>query len=103
MLAPQHHHEESAGEASDDFVEGSSASEHDGNDSDGRESREQKRAEGAKQRRKRKQSRLDAIMSIEDVTAKDHEKAPATASDFERLLVGSPSSSYVWINYMAFQ
>ena len=29
--------------------------------------------------------------------------APETADDFERLLLGSPNSSYLWIKYMAYQ
>ena len=29
--------------------------------------------------------------------------APQTAEDFERLLLGSPSSSYLWVRYMSFQ
>jgi rRNA biogenesis protein RRP5 len=34
--------------------------------------------------------------------AKLGENTPASADDFERLLLGSPSSSYVWIRYMSF-
>jgi hypothetical protein len=34
--------------------------------------------------------------------AKLGESAPASADDFERLLLGSPNSSYLWIRYMSF-
>lgn len=34
--------------------------------------------------------------------AKLRENAPASADDFERLLLGSPNSSYLWIRYMSF-
>ena len=34
--------------------------------------------------------------------AKVNAAAPESADDFERLVLGSPSSSYVWIRYMAF-
>ncbi|KAI8646880.1 hypothetical protein BD408DRAFT_428276 [Parasitella parasitica] len=40
---------------------------------------------------------------VEDLTAQLNINAPQTASDFERLLVGSPNSSYLWINFMAHQ
>jgi rRNA biogenesis protein RRP5 len=40
---------------------------------------------------------------VEDLTAELNTNAPQTASDFERLLVGSPNSSYLWINFMAYQ
>jgi len=33
----------------------------------------------------------------------DVDSAPRAAEDFERLLLGSPNSSYVWIRYMSFQ
>ena len=32
-----------------------------------------------------------------------HTKAPESTADFERLLLGSPNSSYLWIQYMSFQ
>ncbi|CAO3657623.1 unnamed protein product [Mucor hiemalis] len=40
---------------------------------------------------------------VEDKTAELNSTAPQTAADFERVLVGSPNSSYLWINYMAYQ
>ncbi|KAI7898321.1 uncharacterized protein BX663DRAFT_525423 [Cokeromyces recurvatus] len=40
---------------------------------------------------------------VEDLTAQLNANAPQTANDYERLLVGSPNSSYLWINYMAYQ
>ncbi|KAJ4485931.1 hypothetical protein J3R30DRAFT_3655234 [Lentinula aciculospora] len=39
----------------------------------------------------------------EDLTAKMHSKSPESNADFERLLLGSPNSSYLWIQYMSFQ
>jgi hypothetical protein len=33
----------------------------------------------------------------------DEYQTPETAADFERLLVASPNSSYLWLKYMAFQ
>jgi hypothetical protein len=32
-----------------------------------------------------------------------HSKTPESSSDFERVLLGSPNSSYLWIQYMSFQ
>ncbi|KAJ3843897.1 hypothetical protein F5878DRAFT_721109 [Lentinula raphanica] len=39
----------------------------------------------------------------QDLTAHMHTKAPESNADFERLLLGSPNSSYLWIQYMSFQ
>jgi rRNA biogenesis protein RRP5 len=38
-----------------------------------------------------------------DFTADMHTKTPESNADFERLLLGSPNSSYLWIQYMSFQ
>ena len=51
---------------------------------------------GKKKKRRRKQVELDH-------TADMHTKAPESNADFERLLLGSPNSSYLWIQYMSFQ
>ncbi|KAI9494938.1 hypothetical protein BDB00DRAFT_730012, partial [Zychaea mexicana] len=40
---------------------------------------------------------------VEDKTAELSTSAPQGAADYERLIVGSPNSSYLWINYMAHQ
>ncbi len=39
----------------------------------------------------------------QDLTADLHTKVPESNADFERLLLGSPNSSYLWIQYMSFQ
>ena len=49
-----------------------------------------------KKRRKRK-------MIEQDLTADMHTKKPGSNADYERLLLGSPDSSYLWIQYMSFQ
>ena len=49
-----------------------------------------------KRRKKKKQIQVD-------LTADMHSRAPESSSDFERLLLGSPNSSYLWIQYMSFQ
>ena len=38
-----------------------------------------------------------------DLTADMQSKKPESTADFERLLLGSPNSSYLWIQYMSFQ
>ncbi|KAF8578416.1 U3 snoRNP-associated protein Rrp5 [Ramaria rubella] len=38
-----------------------------------------------------------------DLTADMHTRQPESTADFERLLLGSPNSSYLWIQYMSFQ
>lgn len=55
----------------------------------------------AKRRAKReKQEREAAIRAAE--AARLEGKAPGSAADYERELLGQPSSSYLWIRYMAF-
>ncbi|KAG0678674.1 rRNA biogenesis protein rrp5 [Pichia californica] len=41
--------------------------------------------------------------SVEDKTGDLDTRAPQSISDFERLLVGNPDSSILWIQYMSFQ
>ncbi|KAF7320265.1 hypothetical protein MKEN_00811100 [Mycena kentingensis (nom. inval.)] len=51
--------------------------------------------------RKPKKRRKKAIEL--DLTAEMHTKTPESNADFERLLLGSPNSSYLWVQYMSFQ
>ncbi|GJJ74975.1 rRNA biogenesis protein RRP5 [Entomortierella parvispora] len=51
--------------------------------------------------KKKKAKKQAAVVS--DDTADLESQAPQISSDYERLLLGSPNSSYLWINYMAFQ
>ncbi|CAO3690290.1 unnamed protein product [Rhizopus microsporus] len=39
----------------------------------------------------------------QDLTGELNERAPQNGHDFEQLLVGLPNSSYLWINYMAYE
>ncbi|CAL1695136.1 unnamed protein product [Somion occarium] len=50
---------------------------------------------------KKKKKRRKVIE--QDLTADMHTKTPESNTDFERLLLGSPDSSYLWIQYMSFQ
>lgn len=56
----------------------------------------------ADQRKKNKKNKRKNKV-VEDKTAELSTKAPESAADFERLLVGSPNSSVVWMSFMAFQ
>jgi ribosomal protein S1 len=58
-----------------------------------RDKREKKRAKDAAEREIRE--REDALATRPD--------APETAEDFERLLMGKPNASEIWIRYMAFR
>ncbi|KAF7310754.1 hypothetical protein HMN09_00618400 [Mycena chlorophos] len=51
--------------------------------------------------RKKKKRRKKAVEM--DLTADMHTKTPESNADFERLLLGSPNSSYLWVQYMSFQ
>lgn len=52
--------------------------------------------QSSKKKRKRKQIELD-------LTGDMHTKTPDSNADFERVLLGSPNSSFIWIQYMSFQ
>ncbi|EMD41956.1 hypothetical protein CERSUDRAFT_147388 [Gelatoporia subvermispora B] len=49
-------------------------------------------------KKKRKRKEIE-----QDLTADLHTKTPESNADFERVLLGSPNSSYLWIQYMSFQ
>lgn len=49
---------------------------------------------------KRQRKKLHAV---EDKTADINARAPESVGDFERLIMGDPNSSVIWMNYMAFQ
>lgn len=40
---------------------------------------------------------------VEDLTADMHTRMPESTADFERHLLSSPDSSYLWVQYMSFQ
>ncbi|KAJ1924989.1 rRNA biogenesis protein rrp5 [Tieghemiomyces parasiticus] len=82
------------------------ASDNDGTDfSDGDSDNEENVADetedsnGQTAKRRRRSKRDDLP---EDITGTLDTAAPATVEAFERLVVTSPDSSYLWINYMAF-
>jgi rRNA biogenesis protein RRP5 len=54
--------------------------------------------QSGKKKRKKKKKQIEV-----DLTADMHSKIPSSTSDFERVLLGSPNSSYLWIQYMSFQ
>lgn len=53
--------------------------------------------ESGKKKRRRKRKEIE-----QDLTADMHSKLPESNADFERLLLGSPNSSYLWVQYMSF-
>ncbi|KAH8550174.1 hypothetical protein BGW37DRAFT_498267 [Umbelopsis sp. PMI_123] len=65
------------------------------------ESEEEDQGSDADEPTKKKKKKSKDI--VEDKTADLSSQAPQVAADYERLLLGSPNSSYLWINYMAFQ
>lgn len=44
-----------------------------------------------------------AKKQVQDKTGEINARAPQSIADFERLLVGNPDSSVLWMNYMSFQ
>lgn len=55
--------------------------------------------ENSVEKKKRKKRKAIEV----DVTADMQTKLPDSNADFERMLLGSPNSSYLWIQYMSFQ
>lgn len=53
--------------------------------------------ETSKRRRKKGKNQ------VKDRTAEMNARAPESVSDFERMLIGNPDSSVLWMNYMSFQ
>ncbi|KAJ1996389.1 rRNA biogenesis protein rrp5 [Coemansia spiralis] len=57
---------------------------------------------GTKRSKKSSSKRSKMSKISQDVTADLSEQTPKRAMDFERLLVGSPNSSFLWLQFMAF-
>lgn len=50
-----------------------------------------------------KKKKKKGLKKIQDRTGEINARAPQSVGDFERLLVGNPDSSVLWMNYMSFQ
>jgi len=55
-----------------------------------------------KRRKKKEKERKDQVVKDKEAKLLDATHTPETAEEFERLTLSSPSSSYIWIKYMAF-
>lgn len=62
------------------------------------ESEQEDFTENKKHKHRRRREKI-----VEDKTIDINTRAPESVSDFERLIIGNPNSSVVWMNYMAFQ
>ena len=67
-------------------------------DSESSEDNETDEQPSKKKRKNKKKKEVEV-----DLTADMHTKTPESTADFERVLLGSPNSSYLWIQYMSFQ
>ncbi|KAI0461667.1 hypothetical protein LJB42_004739 [Komagataella kurtzmanii] len=54
-------------------------------------------------KKKDKKNRKTKASIAEDKSATLNTRTPQSVSDFERLLIGNPDSSILWMNYMSFQ
>lgn len=68
-------------------------------DSDGDDEEDEEARRKSDKKNKKKQK----TVFEEDITADLATKKPESAMDFERLLLGSPDSSYLWIQFMSLQ
>lgn len=57
---------------------------------------------GGKSKKKANKKKKSQV-TVEDKTGDLNTRAPQSVSDFERLLIGNPNSSILWMNYMSFQ
>ncbi|KAL5495001.1 RRP5 [Sanghuangporus weigelae] len=64
----------------------------------GGESSSEESDEGLEKKRKKKKKKIE-----HDLTAEMQTRTPESVSDFERHLLASPNSSFLWIQYMSFQ
>jgi rRNA biogenesis protein RRP5 len=75
----------------------------DGGDSDSSSSSDESSDDERREVKKKSKSKKAAKKYQEDLTADLATKTPDSMQDFERLLLGSPNSSFLWIQYMSFQ
>ena len=87
---------------SDNEVLGMSDDEDEDEDDEGDESKNESTKKSKRAKKREKLEREEKIRQQEKMIL-DNDKLPEMADDFERLLLGSPNSSYLWIKYMAFQ
>ena len=70
-------------------------------DEDAEESQSVKEGGAEEPRKKKKKRKRPEIQ--EDITGDLDAHGPQSVADFERLLLGQPNSSYLWLSYMALQ
>lgn len=68
------------------------------NESSSDESEDEDFTETKKHKHRRRKEKI-----VEDKTIDINTRAPESVADFERLIIGNPNSSVIWMNYMAFQ
>ncbi|KAJ3175830.1 rRNA biogenesis protein rrp5 [Geranomyces variabilis] len=69
-------------------------------DAEGDDKSSKKKTRRAKQRAKKEE---EERIAQKEISLLNGDAPPEVAEDFERLLLGSPNSSYLWIKFMAFQ
>ncbi|KAK9481004.1 hypothetical protein V1514DRAFT_323987 [Lipomyces japonicus] len=89
----------------DDNESGSSEEEdnEDENDHDDGDSGDEDKRRKQERRRRRAEKARAKLQQDQDVTGELSNKEPESVHDFERLLIGSPNSSALWIRFMAFE
>jgi rRNA biogenesis protein RRP5 len=75
----------------------------DDDEEDGDESKNEKLSSKKSKRQKRADKKLEEeSLHKAEMALMDKERAPESADDFERSVIGSPNSSMIWIQFMAF-
>ena len=70
----------------------------DKSDDEGCDTSSEESDEGIEKKRKKKKKIIE-----QDLTAEMQTRSPGSVADFERHLLASPNSSFLWIQYMSFQ
>ena len=91
--------------AADDDSDSSSDSDEDSSDSDDEMNGGKKKKSRSRSSRKkaRERRREEAAIVAEEEALLQGNSVPTSVNDFERMILSSPNSSFVWIKYMAFQ
>jgi rRNA biogenesis protein RRP5 len=58
--------------------------------------------QASKRQKKKAREEKEAAIARAEAARLQGDSAPETVEDFERLVLSSPNSSFVWIKYMAF-
>jgi len=88
----------------DDSKKAGDSDDDDDDDDDAKEAAKTRSAAGTKRDKAREKAKKELEIHRREQNLRDAgDRAPETASEFEKLIMSSPKSSYAWLRFMAFQ